>query len=228
MRPKKLKSVVVPRSKGACQVTSTTVQQGPPAKRSKNSKAARDIVMTITQPISTNTSTTTSTQRRASEAGTSHQPASFVHPPTRVQHTSNAAPFPGQHQPNLQQPSMPWWAWSPPHPPPWNWNMWSPGAFHQLTPPAANADGMPPSLAQTHGSSTGPVLNPAPGPAVNQFSQANHTTPVPSTSQDTSPADYITNPTNQQINQTGNQTTDAQDMGNVDSGKCFVLHNGTR
>ena len=107
MPPKKLKSVVVPKNKCTRQVMSTTVQQGPPAKRTRNSKTAHNIVMTITQPVNQNTPTTTSNQPRASEAGTSHNTVLIVHPPAGVQHASNAAPSPGQHQPNFQQLSMP-------------------------------------------------------------------------------------------------------------------------
>ena len=143
MPPKNVKSVIVPKNKRARQVTTT--QQGPPTKRT-HSNASEDIVMTITQLVSdknhtNNTSKKKPTQSQAQEVGNSHMAASIAHPSAGVQHASNAAPYPGQYQPTLQQSSPPWWAWGPPQPsPPWNWNMWSPGAFQQLTVPNANAN----------------------------------------------------------------------------------------
>ena len=96
--------------------------------------------MTITQPVNNtkakkdrSQSKHNPAQSKAQEASSSHTPVLIVHPNSGVQHTSNVAPVPGQHQFSLQQSSLPWWAWSPPSPPsPWNWIMWSPGAFHQL------------------------------------------------------------------------------------------------
>ena len=97
--------------------------------------------MTITQPVNNNKakknrsrSKNTPAQSRVQEADNSQNSTSIVHPNSGVQHASNVTPIPGQHQLLLQQSSPPWWAWGPPPPPiPWNWNMWSPGAFHQLS-----------------------------------------------------------------------------------------------
>ena len=141
MPPKKVRSVVVPKNKRTRQVTPVQVHQGPPAKRMHFNAPDMDIVMTITQPVDGNKPNKNSSKPKANpacsrvkEAGNSCSSVSLAHPPTRVQHACNAAPTLGQHQPSLQQPSPPWWACGPHQPPPqWNWNMWTPGAFQQLT-----------------------------------------------------------------------------------------------
>ena len=132
--------MVVPCNKWAREVLQVDLDVGPPAKRTRSSEADPEIFMTLMQPVNNNKSKRDSpctkhnpAHSRAQEAGSSHNPASIVLPPTRVQHASNVAPLPGQHQLPLQQSSLPWWAWGPPPPPSlWNWNMWSPGAFHQM------------------------------------------------------------------------------------------------
>ena len=101
-------------------------------------EADPEIIMTITQPVKANKdrpkSKNTPACSRAQEVSNSQNSTSIVHPNSRVQHASNVAPVPGQHQLQLHQSSLPWWAWGPPPPPnPWNWNMWSPGAFHQFS-----------------------------------------------------------------------------------------------
>ena len=101
--------------------------------------------MTITQPVNPKQKVKkdkkNKTQSKANPTCSMTQETSFsctaaltVHSNSGVQHTSIVAPIPRQHQPSLQQFPPPWWAWGlPPPPMPWNWNMWSPGAFHQLT-----------------------------------------------------------------------------------------------
>ena len=141
MPPRKVRSVVVPKTKRIREVTPINCQQGPLAKRTWSNASDTDIVMTITQPIDANRSNKTSQKpkanpahSRAKEASNSCSTVSLAHPAAGVQHTCNAVPTLGQHQPSLQQTSPPWWAWGPPQPPaPWNWNMWTLGTFHQMS-----------------------------------------------------------------------------------------------
>ena len=141
MLPKSVKSVVVPHNKWVWEVVQTDTDRGPPAKRTCSLEVDPEIIMTITQPVNSNKanndrpkSKNTLAHSRAQEAGNSQNSASIVHPNSRVQHASNVAPVSGQHQLHLHQSSPPWWAWGlPPSPNPWNWNMWSSGAFHHLS-----------------------------------------------------------------------------------------------
>ena len=97
--------------------------------------------MTITQPVNSSKAKRDKPRTkkppphsRAQEVSTSQAPTSIVCPPSGVQHTSTATPFPGQQQLPSHQSSLPWWSLGPPPPPnPWNWNMWSLRTFHQLT-----------------------------------------------------------------------------------------------
>ena len=115
---------------------------GPLAKRTRSSESDPEIIRTIAQPVSNtkakkdrSKSKHNPAQSRAQEAGSSRTSTLIAHPNSGVQHAYNIAPVPGQHQLPLQQSSLPWWAWGlPPPPSQWNWNMWSPGAFHQLSP----------------------------------------------------------------------------------------------
>ena len=143
MLPKRIKSLVVLKSKQAREVMQSEFDSGPPAKRTRSAEAHLEIIMTITQTVNNNKAKKDKSRpkhnpahSRAQEASSSHNSALIAHPHARMQHTSNVAPAPGQHQLPLQQSSLPWWAWgSPPPPAPWNWNMWLPGAFNQLAPP---------------------------------------------------------------------------------------------
>ena len=110
MPPKKIKSVMVPQNKWAREVMQIELDVGPPAKRTRSSEADPEIIMTITQPVNNTKAKKVRSwpkhnpaHSRAQEAGSSCNPASIVHPSTGVQHTSNVAPAPGQHQLPLQQ-----------------------------------------------------------------------------------------------------------------------------
>ena len=141
MPPKRIKSIVVPRNKQVRELVQTDIDRGPPVKRTHSSEADPEIIMTITQPVNSNKANkdrpkykNAPAHLRAQEASNIQNSMLIVHPNSGVQHASNVAPVPGQHQLQLHQSSLPWWAWGPPPPPnPWNWNMWSPGAFHQLS-----------------------------------------------------------------------------------------------
>ena len=91
--------------------------------------------MTITQPVSNNKASKVKPKPENTQADSRAQETSYSqNSALMVQHTSNVAPIPGQNQLQLHQSSLPWWAWGPAPPPnPWNLNMWSSGAFQQLS-----------------------------------------------------------------------------------------------
>ena len=135
--PKRVKLMVVQNNKKTRQVVQIELDNGPPAKRTQSSEANPEIIMTITQPVNSSKAKRDKPRTKkppphskAQEAGASQTPASIVCPPSGVQHTSTAAPIPGQQLLQLSESSPPWWSWGPPLNP-WNWNMWLPGAFHQ-------------------------------------------------------------------------------------------------
>ena len=110
MPPKKLKSVVVPQAKRNQEVVQVPHEEELPAKRTRSPEADPKIIMTITQPVDKPTKgkkvnkpkhnpKSNPALSRDGETSISCNSASFAHPPPRVQYASNAALFPGQHQP---------------------------------------------------------------------------------------------------------------------------------
>ena len=192
MLPKKIKSVMVPKNKWAREVMQLELDSSQPAKKTRSLEADPEIIMTITQTVNNDKAKKdrfrlkhNPAPSRAQGAGSSHNSASIANPNSGVQHASNVAPAPGQHQLPLQQSSLPWWAWGlPPPPTPWNWNMWSPGAFHQLSltnqANQMNIQQIPPAPAHFSG------YPPVPAPAIPMVTAASTNTmtrqqPLPTT-----------------------------------------------
>ena len=124
----------------------------------KSSEAGPEIIMTINQPVNSSKAKrdkprtkNPTPHSRVQEAGSRQTPMSIVCPPSRVQHASIAACIPGQQPLQLPQSSPPWWSWSPP-PNPWNWYVWSLGAFHQLTATHQPGQANPPTTTTNNSS----------------------------------------------------------------------------